>query len=161
MEEEQTTEITPELSWLQVEYIKHEKTPQWYMAFASVFIISALLIFLATGSIFSIVVLVLAAIASLVFANKEPQKVEYRLYSDGFSIGKREYYFDEFRSFSPIVEKGLKGVIFSPNGRLQLPMNVYFNEENADEGFSILERSLVFEQYRPDLFQRVIDFIRF
>ena len=161
MEEEQKTEITPELSWLQVEYVKHEKTPQWYLAFASVFIISALLIFLATSSIFSIVVLVLAAVASLVYANKEPQKVEYRLYQDGFSVGSREYYFDQFRSFSPIVEKGLKGVIFSPVGRIQLPMNVYFNEETAEEAFDVLEKSLVFEQYQPDLFQKVIDFIRF
>lgn len=161
MTEDSIQQIEPELTWEQVEYVKHEKSLQWYVIFIITFIVLGIIIFFAADSIFSVVVVLLALIASLIYANKDPQQVVYQIFPDGFSVNSRNYFFKDFRSFSPITEKGLKGVIFNPLGRLQLPMNLYFAEDSADEAYKILEDSLIFEQYQPDFLQRIIDFARF
>lgn len=160
-EPEPTLEEEAEVSWEASEYIHHQKNSSWYLGFIGVVILAGTLLYLLLRDIFSVVVLILMAVAVGIYAGRKPQVQRYALSQSGLSIGNRHYSFDEFRSFSLNEEGSVLSVTFTPLKRFMPPISIYFMPQDADRIGDVLEGALPHEEHEPDIVDRLMKKIRF
>lgn len=156
-----------EVDWKASEYIHHEKSSSWYFGLIGGVILVGVILYLVNndlssiGTITSYAVLVAMTAATIVYANRKPQTLEYHLDSEALTIGSREYLLDDFRSFSVFQEGKAPSVVLAPLKRFMPPVSVYYDQKDEEAIITILANVLPHEENEPDFVDQLIRKIRF
>jgi len=95
-------------SWVVPEYEKHERSKTWYIIAAIVTVI-VLLYALWSANFLFVVIIVLAAMVTMLHDGSEPDAVGFAIADEGLIIGKKFIDYDELKNFS-IIYKPRQGV---------------------------------------------------
>ncbi|HEX9679483.1 MAG TPA: hypothetical protein VGA08_02585 [Candidatus Saccharimonadales bacterium] len=149
------------VTWEASEYIHHQKSSSWFLILAGGTLVVSAALYLLIKDIFSVIVLILMAVALAVFGARRPEVRRYSLSQNGLSIGDRDFALDDFRSYSVMQEGALLSITFQPIKRFMIPVTIYFSPQDAGSIGSILESMLPHEDHGPDLVDRLMRIIRF
>lgn len=162
---EPETEITESsadsISWTASEFIAHEKTASWYGMLAIGAVIIGGLVYLVTKDYISVAVVVVAAILLGVYGSHRPRELEYKIDSQGLTIGDKRYTFNQFRSFSVFPEGNFSSIVFMPLKRFSAPISIFYAPNDEEKILAVLNKMLPFEQTRRDAVDSLMRRIRF
>lgn len=149
------------LTWEASEYIHHHKPVWWYVGFGVIVLVLSVFAFWLSDDILSVVVLVLMAVAVLVYSVRQPHTLRYSISDQSIIVGHKEYTYDQFRSFSIMQDGGLYSITFAPTKRFAPPLSIYFDQQDADRIMEILVRHLPHVEGETDLVERLSRILRF
>lgn len=146
--------------WQASEYIHHQKSPVWFVAFAAVVIVlTVVAIFLIESITFAILIPVMAA-ALLVYSHRPPHVLNYTLSRQGLHINDRLYPFAQFKGFGVIHDGSEYSVMLLPVKRFQPGVSVYFPEESGEAIVDMLAARLPMQDLHLDVIDQVIRKLR-
>ncbi len=148
------------IKWEASEYVHHDKSPIWYVAYVLFF--TALLggIYFIVKDIISVVVIGLLAVAALVLSTRKPRTLSYELTGSGIVINGKEFPYASFKSFSIMQSDALENIFLEPLERYMPPISVYVAPDQIDAVASIIGQYLPNRMRDPDLIDRFIHRIR-
>jgi hypothetical protein len=149
------------IRWTASEYIAHEKSPMWYLAFIGVTSVIAAITFLVTRDYVSTTAIVLICAAMGWYANRKPQVQEYEISSRGVRFAGKGYAFSEFRSFALVQDGSAPSVWLIPLKRIMPPLIMYFEQKDEDKIIDMIGDYLPHEQRDYDLVERFMRYLRF
>lgn len=105
--------INKRFEWEIEEYTRHERTKQWYAIAISVALFLMLFSFL-TGNFLFAVIIVITALVVILHDGSAPARVRVLLTSEGVSVGRKFYDYDEINDFTVIYkpQHGVKNIYF-------------------------------------------------
>jgi len=156
-----TEESNALFSWTASEFVSHEKPAGWYIFLGIAAVIIAAIIFVITREIFSIVVVVVLAIAFAVFGNLKPRNLDYAIEQGGISIGTKHFGYETFRSFAVIDDGPVPSIQLLPQKRFMVPITIYFAPEDGEQIIETLGDFLPFEHKKRDTVDKLSSRIRF
>ena len=149
------------IRWTASEFVSHEKTSGWYVALAFVAVLASAIIFLLTKSVYSVVVVLVLALALAVFGALKPRTLDYALDADGVTVGDKHFLYESFRSFTVIDEGPVPSIQLLPLKRFMVPITIYFAPEDADIIIDTLGQFLPFDHKKRDFIDKLSSRIRF
>ena len=149
-----------EFEWAASEYVLHHKTISWYLG------VIAVVILLSVGAFFlhawlSIVLFIVMGVTVIVFAQRPPRTLTYRLSAAGLMIDEKLYEYHLFRSFSVLRDVAWHSIDLEPTQRFMPRMSVLFNDADFDPIVSHLTEHLPRIEREPDLIERATRYLRF
>lgn len=153
-------EVEP-IHWSATEYIHHEKNGLWFVLFALVVLaLIVLSIFVIKSYTFTALIVVMA-IAVVVFARRPPHPIDYTLSGDqGLYVGERLYPYRDFKSFALIQDGEHHSVLLIPTKRFSPGVSVYFPEEAGEQIVDLLGARLPMETRKMDLIDILVRKLR-
>jgi len=147
--------------WSANEYIHEEKNGLWFVIFVIVALgFIAVDIFLLKSYTFSILVVVMA-IALIVYSRRPPRLIEYTLSGDqGLYVGDKLYHFSEFKAFGLIKDREHHSIMLIPTKRFSPGVSVYFPEEVGEQIVDILGARLPMETLKLDTIDIIVRKLR-
>jgi hypothetical protein len=146
--------------WQAHEYIHHEKSPVWFVAFGLVMLgLMAIAVFLIQSLTFAILIPVMAA-AILVYSHRPPRLLDYTLSRQGLHINDHLYSFNEFKGFRVIHDGQEYSVMLLPVKRFKPGVSVYFPEESGEAIVDMLGSRLPMQDFHLDLVDKIIRKLR-
>ena len=161
-EEGQEEEIddSEAVNWQATEYIHQDKGAKWFVIFGIVFVaFEAMAIFLMNSPTFA-VLLVVVAVAIVVFAKRPPRILSYSLSGKGLHIGDTLHNFADFKSFGVIHDGAEYSVMLIPTKRFQPGVTVYFPEESGEAIVDMLGARLPMQDLKLDAVDKITRFLR-
>lgn len=149
------------IRWTASEFVSHEKTTGWYVALALVALVASGIIFVLTKSVYSVVVVLVLALALAVFGALKPRTLDYALDADGVTVGDKHFLYESFRSFNVIDEGPVPSIQLLPLKRFMVPITIYFAPEDADIIIDTLGQFLPFDHKKRDFVDKLSSRIRF
>lgn len=139
------------INWMAQEYLPMEKNALWYVLFAIVVLgFIALDIFVLKSYTFSALVIVMA-IAVIVFARRPPRTIQYTLSGrQGLYVGEKLYTYGDFKAFGLIKDGEHNSIMLIPTKRFSPGVSVYFPEEAGEEIVDILGARLPMKPLKLD-----------
>lgn len=156
----QPTAVKP-VVWTASEYIEHEKTAMWYVycVLAAAAIIGGM--YLVTRDVISVLILGVLAVAFIIFAARKPQVLEYRLESNGITIGPKFYPINMFRSFAVIEEGAFRSISLLPMKRFMPSIALYYAPTDEQAIMDAFGKLLPQEIRKQDPLDKFMNRIRF
>lgn len=147
------------ITWEAEEYIPHEKNNWWFVGLV---VITLLLV---GGAVLLkqwtfLVVVVLSALALVIYAVRAPRIVRYSLSEKGLTEGDKQYGFDEFKAFGVMREEGHFAIVLTPRKRFSPRLTVYFPGAQGEEIVDAFGARLPMEEVKFDFFDKLIKFLR-
>lgn len=149
------------VSWSASEFVSHEKSVGWYLLLGFLAVLTSAIIFIITREIFSIIVVLVLAIALAVFGNLKPRTLDYALEDSGIQIGDKFFAYGTFKSFAIIEDSTVPSIQLLPQKRFMVPITVYFAPNDEDIIVSTLGNFLPFEHKKRDTVDKISSRIRF
>lgn len=139
------------IHWTAKEYIDVDRNWLWFVAFFVVVLgLIALDIFLMKSYTFSVLVVIMA-IALLIYVKRPPRDINYTLSADqGLYIGEKLLHFSDFKSFSIIKDRDYYFVMLIPIKRFWPGISVYFPSDMGEKIVDILGSRLPMEDRKLD-----------
>ncbi len=106
-----------EIVWKVPEFEKHERSKNWYIT-AGIVSVFLLIFALFTSNFLFAIIIITAALITIIHDGKEADLVDIIIDEDGVIIGRKLYDYDVLKNFS---------VLFKPKENLQ---NLYFEFKN-------------------------------
>ncbi|MBQ8996576.1 hypothetical protein IJ095_00910 [Candidatus Saccharibacteria bacterium] len=148
------------VNWEAEEYVQTEKNTGWYVGLGVVVLgLVALSIWLEWWTFTALVVL--SAVAIVIYSVWPPRKLHYSLSDKGLSEGNRLYDYDEFKSFGVVVEGKKPSIVLTPRKRFSPRVTVYFPKTKGEEIVDAFGARLPMEDAKFDLLDRIVKFLRF
>ena len=162
-QEQTTSEViapTPSFTWEASEYVFHEKSTVWYLV---LWVIAAVLVggLALLHQWLSIVVVVVTALAVMVYSRKEPRTLTYALDDQGISIDGKLSSYHLFKSYSAHQEVSWREIDLEPARRFAPRLTVLCEAENFDMIEEILDGHLPRVDRDPDWIEQVTRYIKF
>jgi hypothetical protein len=151
----------PDVQWTASEYIAHEKSVLWYVAFVVVAIVVGALAYLVTKDIVMVVVVLVAFASFGVMATRNPRMRDYALDSKGVHIGEKFYPYNRFKSYSLATLGDSRSVDFMPLERFRPPITIYMSDEQESMILAKLSGILPYEERRQDTVDWLMHRLRF
>lgn len=156
---ESTPNDLESISWEASESIHHERDGLWYAGFIAIFsILIGVSVWLAQWTF--TILLVIMAIALLVYIKRPPRVVQYNLSDGGLQVGEVYHNFSEFRAFGILKEQGLFSIMLLPTKRFSQALTVYFAEKDGEMIVDILGSHLPMEELRVDIMDNILRRLR-
>lgn len=147
------------VNWQADEHILRDKGNGWFVGM--LLMVVGLVALAAWFEWWTFVALiVVSAIAMLVYVLRPPRKIHYSIGLDGLSEGSRLYDFSDFRAFSLTKEGGVYMFVLTPIKRFSGKMMVIFPEELGEQIVDILGARLPMEDFKMDLVDKIVKFLR-
>ena len=155
-----STEPTPSFAWEASEFVQHDKPAWWYAAFCIiVLLLCGILGWLQQW--FSIAVLVIMAVAVVVYSRKEPRTLQYVLDDKGISINGRLLPYAHFHSYNVQPQVGWKEIDLEPARRFAPRLTLLADEDSFDSIEGILAQHLPQIQRDHDAIERLSRYLKF
>jgi len=153
-------EPTP-VTWTAQEYVHLDRSPIWFVIFAIIILgFIAIDFFFLKSWTFSVLVIVMA-IAVIVYINRPPRTLTYGLSAQqGLYVGERLYHLNDFRAFGLIQDGEHNSIMLIPIKRFAPGVSVYFPEEAGEEIVDILGQRLPMEPLKLDIVDIVVRKLR-
>jgi hypothetical protein len=150
------------IEWEAKEYITRAKGALWYVWMVVIVgVLSGVAIWLSGADSWSFIMLiVVAAVALVIYGNREPRTIKYTLSSKGVKEEDKFYNFAEFRSFGILNEGNNFSIVLTPRKRFALRMTVYFPEDKGEEIVDEFGERLPMEAVKLDLFDKIVKILR-
>ncbi len=149
------------ISWEASESVHHEKDAIWFVGVLIVTALFSLLsIFVLKSWTFSILIVVMA-VALIVFAKRPPRVMQYQMTQQGIDVNGRHHSFHEFRGFGVIQDGSFHYVSLLPIKSFMPAMDVYFPEEYGESIVDMLGSQMPMQTIKPDLLDAVTRQLRF
>ena len=167
MEEENIDQVTsdiPEMeteliSWEAQEYVVRDKNTWWYVGLVAIaLLLSALAIWIQAWTFLAVVIL--SAIALIVYAMRPPRILRYSLSNKGLSEGEKLYAYDEFKAFGILHEDNHFAIVLTPRKRFSPRLTVYFPENKGEVIVDVFGERLPMEEVKLDFVDKLIKFLR-
>ena len=147
------------IKWEAEEYVQHEKHGGWYAGLAIVAIIGAVITFLVGLWSFSLLIIV-SAVALVVYSIRPPRTLKYKLTSKGLSEGTKLYAFNDFRAFSIRQTGEHFAIVLIPRKRFGARVTVFFPEKQGEQIVDIFGSRLPMEDLKLDLLDKIVEILR-
>ncbi|MCK4540427.1 hypothetical protein KAU09_04715 [Candidatus Parcubacteria bacterium] len=137
--------------WQVPEYDKRERPKIWYIL-ASALAVILLLFSIKTGNFLFAIIIIIAALVIILHDGKEPEKVDFAIYSEGVKIGKRFYDYEEIKNFSIIFKprKDVKNLYFEFKSGIKHRLSIPLEDMNPLQIREILLKYLKEDLERTD-----------
>lgn len=152
---------TEDITWTAAEFTRHEKSIGWYLALAVTTIVIAALLYLLTGGIVTVGVVIVCAIVLGIFANHQPHQLEYALTRQGIRIGSKNYLYDEFQLYVITPGSNYPEVTLIPMKRFMPPLSLRYASVDEEKILGVLSQHLPSEERQPDLIDSFMRRIHF
>lgn len=149
------------LQWTASEYVTHQKTIGWYLAFGAGSLALAAFIYLVTRSPFSSVVVLVACICIALFGARQPRQISYEIGDSGVKVAERFFPYSQFKSFSLVPEGAIYTIWLRSLKKFMPTVALYFAPEDADKIIEALGQYLPHEDREPDAIDRATQRFRF
>ncbi|HSX34248.1 MAG TPA: hypothetical protein VLF62_01225 [Candidatus Saccharimonadales bacterium] len=149
------------VTWTASEFIAHEKNPLWYVVLILVTVAIGAGLFLLTRDYISVAVVAVLATVFGVAGSRKPRVVSYRVDRGGISVGKIFHPYGSFRSFAVVDEGAFSSITFLPLKRFNLPLSIYFAEEDEHRIMDVLGNHLPLEPGQLDALERAMRNLHF
>lgn len=147
--------------WTASEYIHEEKNGVWFVLFAIVAMIFIAIDFLLLKSYTFSVLVVVMAIAVIIYSRRPPRVIEYTLSGDqGLYVGEILHHFSEFKAFGLIKDNQHHSIMLIPVKRFSPGVSVYFPEEVGEAIVDILGARLPMETLKLDIIDVIVRKLR-
>ena len=147
------------ITWEAEEYIIKSHNGWWYFGLFIVTAgLSALAIWLQGWTFLALIIV--SAIAILVFNLRPPRKIHYKLDSTGLTEGKVKHPFTNFRAFGISRDDSHYYAVLIPKKRLGLNVKVYFPEGSGEAIVDALGARLSMEEVKTDVLDKLVNFLR-
>lgn len=150
-----------ELAWSAPEFIAHPKNVSWYFGVTLGAIALAALFYYLTRSYVSVGVTLVAAVLIQIYGSHEPQQIQYILDSYGITIGKRQFSYGDFLSFTITPEVGFSSITLMPARRFSPPASLYYHPADQARIVAFLADRVPLEQRRADAVDTFMKRIRY
>ncbi len=147
------------ITWEAEEYIPHEKNNWWFVGLIAITLVLVGVAILLKQWTF-LVVIVLGALALLIYAVRAPRIIRYTLSDKGLAEGDKQYSFDEFKSFGVMREEGHFAIVLTPRKRFSPRLTVYFPGAQGEMIVDVFGARLPMEEVKLDFFDKLIKFLR-
>ncbi len=159
---QQKTPLSDEsIQWEASEFIDHEKDNNWFLFLGLGAVAMCVVVYFVSRSIFSTVVVALAALAFGITANQKPRTMKYTLSPHEIKVGEKRYRYDDFKAFSIIQEGALWSIILQPTKRFMPSLTIYFDHNDGDKIFDTLAAQMPSQEKTLDSVDRFMKRIRF
>lgn len=139
------------LQWSALEFIKHEKTPVWFI-FGGIIAIVLIIIALWTKNFIFALIIILATFSVFIWAQKQPKKITFSLTPRGLKIQDTVYTFDNLKSFWIFYEPPEIKYLSIESKKLFMPRIVIpIDDENPNEIRKYLLKYLPEEEQHESL----------
>lgn len=147
--------------WSATEYIHEEKNAVWFVLFAVVAMAFIAVDFLLLKSYTFSVLVIVMAVAVVIYSRRPPRVIEYVLSGDhGLYVGETLHHFSEFKSFGLIKDHQHHSIMLIPVKRFSPGVSVYFPEEVGEEIVDILGARLPMESLKLDIIDVIVRKLR-
>lgn len=148
------------VSWRAKEYVVEKRDARWYIA---VLIISLILMGIAVWlKYWSFVLLVAVSVVALfVYINRPARDLNYKLDKNGLlEDNKKMYNYANFKAFSVVQDGNNFSIVLMPKQRFSLPVRVYFPQEQGEKIVDMFGIKLPMKEYKEDLLDKMVKFLR-
>ncbi len=145
------------INWQNGGNTKREFSSKWYLAMVVGFVaLVALAIFLIKSWSF-VVLLVVAALALVVFIKKPSQATHYSLSSDGVSVDGVNRPFDQFKSFGVVDNlNGSHRIILIPVKRFSPALEIDFSEADGEKIVDFLGARMPMKEVKLNFIDSIV-----
>ena len=148
------------LQWSAPEFVQTHKPAGWYILFGLFFLVLiALAVF--TKQYITVGLFAVMAIAVLVYANREPRVLNYKISNYGISVGNKKYIFDDFDSYYEADDYGQTVVELVPNKRFGTLVSLPPAEHHLQEVEDTLGKMLPKVDNKEDIVDKIFRKLRF
>ena len=147
------------VNWDAKEYVQRDKNVGWYVGLVIVTIILIAISVLLQWWTFTALI-VLSALALIVYSVRPPRELHYSLSNKGLSEGNRLYDYTEYKSFGVLNESGTFAIVLTPRKRFSPRVTVYFPEERGEEIVDAFGARLPMEEVKQDFLDKLLKFLR-
>lgn len=147
------------INWDAKEYIPRDKNTGWYVGLV---IVSLLLIALGVWlkAITFIILVVVSAVALVVYSVRPPRVLHYSLSDKGLSEGNNLYSYEDYKSFGVLKEDGNFAIVLKPRKRFALGVTVYFDQKDGEKIVDAFGARLPMEEVKMDFLDKIVKFLR-
>ena len=153
-----------QIQWTAHEYVSHDKPSSWYVGFIVITLLMSIAVYFLSGQGFSgllsSLVIVIMSIALFIYAKRPPRDLTYILGSTSFSIGDKEYRYQDFRSFSFVNTDGIVHIRLDPLHRFGMSVTFYYDPNDHEAILQFLSNRLPNVEREPDLIDRLTQRLR-
>lgn len=147
-------------TWDASEYIYHEKPSFYYVGlWVATALIAAVLAFFQQW--LSIAVVVVMALAVMVYSRKQPRTLSYQLDSSGVTIHGNTQPYAEFHSYSVMQDTAWYSVDLEPNKRFIPRLTLICENDDIETINQILGQHLPRVDRNPDWIESLTRYLRF
>lgn len=147
------------ITWQAAEYIVRDHDVWWYIGLIVITI--ALCALSVWQSWWSFLVLVLVCDLAILTSNlRPPRTLQYSLSNAGLKEGNRLHKLEDFKAFGILKEGTHFSAILIPKKRLGVSVKVYFPEGSGEAIVDYLGARLPMEEVKPDLLDKIVNFLR-
>ena len=147
------------VNWEAEEYLQRKKGAGWYVGFAIVVLGLVVLSVVLKWWTFTALV-VLSAVALLLYAVRPPRKLHYSLSDKGLSEGNNLYSYEDFKSFGMLQDGDKFAIILTPRKRFSPRVTVYFPQESGEEIVDAFGMRLPMEEVKLDFLDKIVRMLR-
>ena len=148
------------LQWSAPEFVQTHKPAGWYILFGLFFLVLiALAVF--TKQYITVGLFAVMAIAVLVYANREPRVLSYKISNYGISVGQKKYVFDDFDAYYEADDYGQTVVELVPNKRFGTLVSLPPAEHHLQEVEDTLGKMLPKVDNKEDVVDKIFRKLRF
>lgn len=147
--------------WTASEYVAHHKDSLWYGKAVAITFLAAVIVYLVTRDIISVITIIIVGTLFCVAAARKPRTITYALDDHGLTVGSRFYPYTEFKSFSVVRDGAFASVELVPLKRFMPPTNVFFAPDDEDTVMEILTAHVPFQERPSSVIDRFGRYIRF
>ena len=150
--------LTP-ISWEAQEYIVRDHNGIWYLGLAVVSLaLGALAVWLQAWTFLALIIVSIVTI--LIYVLRPPRTLKYHIDNEGLTEGNTLHKYDNFRAFGIQEEGDHYSAILIPKKRFGISVKVYFPEGSGEPIVDFLGGHLPMEEVKPDLLDKLINFLR-
>ncbi|MBR3319715.1 hypothetical protein IKG20_00170, partial [Candidatus Saccharibacteria bacterium] len=104
--------------------------------------------------------IVLSAVALIIYAVRPPRKLRYSLSDKGLTEGNNLYKYDEYKSFGVLKDGNNYAIIMTPRKRFSPRVTVYFPQESGEEIVDAFGMRLPMEEVKLDFLDKIVRMLR-
>lgn len=150
--------LTP-VSWEAQEYIVKDHNTGWYIGLFLVSVaLGALAVWLEAWTFLALIVI--SVITILIYALRPPRTLKYHIDNEGLTEGNTLHKYENFRAFGILQEEGHFSAVLIPKKRFGISVKVYFPEGSGEAIVDFLGNHLPMAEVKPDLLDKLINFLR-
>lgn len=147
------------INWEAREHVEYKKNGGWYAGLAVVVLLLGAGAVLLQQWVFLVLVIV-SAIALLIYTLQKPRLIHYSLSDKGLSEGNNLYTFDQFKSFGVLNENNHYSIVLVPKKRFSVRIRVYFPEAEGEQIVDVFGTKLPMEPVKLDVLDKLVRFLR-
>lgn len=148
------------VNWEAEEYVSAKKPAGWYVGLALITLLLVLLsVYLEWWTFTALIIL--SAVAIIIYSVRPPRILHYSLSSKGLSEGNRLYDFEEFKSFGVVTEGEKPSIVLIPRKRFSGQVTVFFPKEQGEEIVDAFGARLPMEEVHFDFLDKLVKLLRF